>query len=351
MATATRDEHVGWIRQQAEVCRSLDSPLWGAAFDHLADDTAAGGVTWQMLRQRPASRFGDALPLRLLGFAHRMALTGRAPALAAVLPSCGGIADTATACHEVLQLLKDRPGDFLAALEGPPQTNEVGRAAGLVLGLLWSSSRFGHPLRLREMGCSGGLNLQMDGFRYYQGESAMGPHDSPVQLGDVWDRPPRFTRLDIVDRAGCDPAPVDVGTDNGATWLRSFVWPDQTHRFSRLNGAIELARRSPPRIEQTFDTALWLANELVAPAAGRTTVVYHSIVWQYIDKPARADITAVLAEAGRQATLESPVVWLQFEPDQMNRAQVAVTLRAWPGDVYVRIASADFHGRWVKTAS
>jgi hypothetical protein len=343
------DEQVGWFNQQGNACRALGSPLWGAALEALGRDVEAHGVVESVMRQRPL-RFGDAAPIRLVGLAHRLALSGHAPALAAMLPSCGGQApaDLAAVGAEVVALVGERADEFVAALDQPPQTNEVARAGGLVLGLLWAQRVFGHPLRLREVGCSGGLNLQMARFRYSHGGSAVGPADSPVGLNDLWDSDPRFVPLHVVDTAGCDPAPVDVSTDAGALWLRSFVWPDQTARFARLDGAISLARAFPSRLDRTPDTAAWLEQELEAPPALLTTVVFHSIVWQYIDKADRVLIASTIDAAGSRATAERPLVWLQFEPDMADRSQVAVTLRAWPGDVSVRLASADFHGRWVR---
>ena len=159
----------------------------------------------------------------------------------------------------------------------------------------------------------------------------MGPPESPVKLHDLWDRAPKMADLSVTDRAGCDPAPVDVMTAAGALWLQSFVWPDQTARFDRLNGAIEVAGRLPARIERTDDTVAWLSRELADPPRCTTTIVYHSIVWQYIDKPERERIAKLLADSGRRATPAAPFVWLQFEPDHLNRGLVSITLRAVAG--------------------
>jgi hypothetical protein len=340
-------EYAGWFRQQSLSCHELGSPLWAAALDRLADDVDDDGPTWRVLQTREM-RFGDAGPLRLIGLAHRMALSGEAPTLAAVLPSCGGIANDSVAAAEVLELITAHPERFATALHQAPQTNEVARAAGLVLGLLWAQRVFGHPLRLREIGCSGGLNLQLARFRYIQGAMAIGPFDSPVNIDGLWEGDPALEPVDVVDRAGCDPAPVDVSTDAGALWLKSFVWPDQLARLERLDGAIALARSWPSRLDRTPNTAAWLGRELEAPPALGTTVVFHSIVWQYIDKPDRAHITDTIESAGSRASADRPLVWLQFEPDLAQRGRVAVTLRAWPGDVHVRLGTADFHGRWVR---
>ncbi len=344
------DEIAGWFERQAQSCQELGSSLWAGVLPAMAQNVRSHGVIWEILETRPANRFGDAAPLRLLGQAHRMALAGEAPELAAVLPSCGGQSSLGHPPQLILDLMAEQPDQFAAALTKPPQTNEVARAAGLIAGLLAVSQRYRQALRLCEVGCSGGLNLRMDHFRYQSNGHAMGPTASPVQLIDLWDLDPGFQpgAIAIVDRAGCDPDPVDVLTSDGARWLESFVWPDQAARRQRLRGAIELAARVPAAIEQSHDTAGWLRQQLDQPTPGVTTVVYHSIVWQYIEKDQRAAITAEIVVAGTQATHDTPLVWMMFEPDSADRSQVAVTLRMWPGDVSIRLASADFHGRWVK---
>ena len=54
----------------------------------------------------------------------------------------------------------------------------------------------------------------------------------------------------IVERRGCDIAPIDVGGADGETTVLSYVWPDQGARLARLRGAIEVARRVPARLER-----------------------------------------------------------------------------------------------------
>ena len=51
-------------------------------------------------------------------------------------------------------------------LDQPPQTNEVGRSAELIGGLLLFDREFGLPVRLFEIGTSAGLNLRAEHYRY-----------------------------------------------------------------------------------------------------------------------------------------------------------------------------------------
>ena len=70
----------------------------------------------------------------------------------------------------------DHADQLRAALDQPPQTNEVGRAAALIGGLLILTHRFALPIRLFEIGCSAGLNLRADYFRFrYPGGNGVRP--------------------------------------------------------------------------------------------------------------------------------------------------------------------------------
>ena len=131
----------------------------------------------------------------------------------------------------------------------PPQTNEVGRAAALIGGLLHLvADNDDRPLRLVEIGASAGLNLRADRFRVELADGrSVGPAGSPVVLRDPWQGPlpPLRPRLVVVERLGCDVAPLDPATTEGRLRLTSYVWPDQLERLDRLRGALQLAARGP----------------------------------------------------------------------------------------------------------
>jgi hypothetical protein len=227
------------------------------------------------------------------------------------------------------------------------QTNEVGRSAALA-GALLQVARRGLPLRLLEVGASAGLNLRWDHFRYEAGERAFGDPASPVRFVDPWagDAPDLRGPVEVVERRGCDRAPIDATTAEGRVTLRSFVWPDLTERFHRLDGAIEVARTVPATVDRA-DGPTWTADQLAHSAPGRTTVVMHSIVLQYLPKERRRALTGALAAAGRRATEDAPLAWVRMEPGR-DGAEVRVT--TWPGGEERLVAVSGYHGppiRWL----
>ncbi len=300
------------FREQALGCLHLGSPMYGELLARLADDLEGGGPTVGVLREHEADPGPSALALRLAGSLHRLVLDGRAPELAAYYPTVGGVW-AAEGCDAVVAFLAARGEEVRPLLDRPPQTNEVGRAAALVGGLLRLTARWPLPVRLWEIGASGGLNLQADRFRFSGDAGSWGDGDSPVVLEDAWTGvpPPVGADLRVVERGGCDLSPVDVTTHDGALTLTAYVWPDMTARHQRLAGAIALARNDPVRIDR-LDAAAYVERLDLRP--GHLTVLWHSVMWQYVPAPQRARVTARLAQLGRAASHDAPLVHLYAEP-------------------------------------
>lgn len=332
----------GRLRWQAEWCGLLGSPLYEHLLAAAADDFDAGGPVREVLADRGDDPAGSALALRLTGAVHRLVLSGRAPALAAHYPSAGGRAGREGTWEPFRDTLEAHTAEVRALLDRPVQTNEVGRAAALVGGFLEVARRTGLPLAILEIGTSAGLNLRWDHFRYEARGKTWGPKDSPVRLCTFEAPPaPRFdVRARVVERRGCDAHPVDPTTEDGRLTLMSYVWPDQTARFRALTGALRVARRVPALVERA-QASEWLERELTTPRPGSATVVFHSIVWQYLSEGDRARIASSLEDAGGRASNESPVAWLRMEP---GKDQAAVHLTLWPGGDAELLAEAGYHG-------
>jgi hypothetical protein len=326
---------------QAAACADSGSPLYGRVLDAVVEDLRAGGVSARLLGGRTDDPFGSALALRFLGAVHRIVLDGRAPALAAHYPSAGGQEgpDLATT---FLATLEEHEPEISVRLEDGVQTNEVGRSAVLVGGYATIRHRTALPLRILEVGASAGLNLRWDHFAYDTGRGVCGDPDSPVRFAGVWegdppDLPPRF---DVTERRGCDRNPLDATTPEGRLTLMSYLWPDQTERFARLEGAIEVARRVPASIDRA-DADVWVADRLTLPLPGVATVVVHSIVLQYLPKDARARFRDAIHAAGQRASGGSPLAWLRMEP---AGARAELRLTTWPRGEDRVLATAGYHG-------
>ena len=80
----------------------------------------------------------------------------------------------------------------------------------------------------------------------------------------------------------------------------------------------------------------------------KPTLVFQSIMWQYVATGARWNITRAIETVGERASAAAPLVRVSFEPDEFRRDRVAVHARRWPGGSRTLLAHADFHGRWVQ---
>lgn len=334
------DELLG---HQRAGCARLGSQLYADVLDAVIADVAAGGICAAVLGPHRDEPFATALPLRFLGAVHRLVLEGRAPALAAHYPSAGGTPGPSLIADFLATVIELRP-DVEARIGDGVQTNEVGRSAALAPGYVEVARRSGLPLRVLEVGTSGGLNLRWDRYWYDTGETTLGDPDSPVRFVGAWQPAggalPEFGPVEVVERAGCDRNPLDVGTDDGRLTLRAYLWPDQVERRARLEAAFSVAAAVPATVERA-DLGDWLTSRLADPVPGVATVVVHSIVWQYVPPTSRDRMREALGRAGDAATPDAPVAWLRMEP-----AGTVADLRLtwWPGGDETVLGTTEYHG-------
>ena len=328
------DRRVEHFRTQAAACLALGSPLYADLIDRLADDLESGGPTHEVLVGHKSATGPSALALRLMGAVHRIVLEGEAPALAAYYPSVGGVADADAAWPALRDVLATDRSRLVPFLDQPPQTNEVGRSAALLGGLLHIAREFRLPIWLHEIGASAGLNLRADRYRYVADNAEWGSPDGPVVLDDAWHgpAPPTIAKLKIVDREGSDLAPIDPTTHDGRLRLLSYVWPDQTKRLARLRGALEIAERLPVTVRR--EDALSTVRRLTL-VPGYVTVLWHSVMWQYLPRADRTAINERLDALGTSATKRAVLARLTLEPQRRSPGsdhEFLVELQCWPGD-------------------
>ncbi len=310
-----------------------DSPrVYPCAVRAMADDWEAGGPVRELCAGYEHAPHGSVLQLRVLAGVFRLVLTGRADPLRRFYPCLGGTAEPAEIWPTMRTVITEHLDELRLALRTAPQTNEVGRSAALLLGLLDLVDASGRDrIRLLELGASGGLNLLIDRYAISGPGWSYGPMDSPLQLRDaVVGGVPAVRSFTIVDRGGCDLDPIDPASDDGRLLLTSFVWPDDVHRFERLEAAFTVVDQVGASPVDRAPAADWLAAQLAGPAEpGVLTVVWNSITQQYW--PA-AEITAVrelLQDHGDGGTLGQ--VSMEFRVDSGSKEYPELRTRFWSG--------------------
>ena len=330
--------------EQARFCASLGAPFTALLCETLGrqldrrTETGRRVLDWT---GEPGA-FGDALALRLCGGLHYLAMTERNSALAVVYPPAP-LPDPGRLWEVLGPMLAS--GKLLPWLDFAPQTNEVGRSAVLMSGLLAVADRFPLEMRLFELGASAGLNLILDRYRYNLGGLLIGRkiHPAPLFKPDWEGPPPPAAKVRIVDRAGVDLNPARLPDD--MMKLVAYVWPDQPDRALQLSEALLAAEPCPPAIDRG-DAADWLEDSLaLEPERGLVRVVMHSVAFQYFGADSRERIAARLEASGERASAAAPLAWLRFEKVP-GEDRYSLRLRTWPGGEKL-LAWAHPHGRSV----
>lgn len=328
------------FRYQITDCRELGSPFTASVLQILLENIEAGGSLATTLADWQGDPRADALAIRLAGALHALVLSGTQPQLARCYP--GGDQEDPVALRAAIASVLDQEQLHIARyLAHPPQTNETLRSAVLLGGFIMAAQEFALPLRLLEIGASAGLNTIWDKYRYRLGKTMFGPADSPVLLETDWHGDlPELQMPQIVSRAACDQSPIDLKDPAQCLRLRSFVWADQRARLARLDKAISLALAENVQVEKANATE-WLARRLAMPAGDAVTVIYHSVMWQYLLPATRQRLRDVMQRAGQGR----PLAWLRFEPESSSEA-FALRLTLWRDGVSTErlIATGHPHG-------
>lgn len=330
------------FREQAGHCARLGSPFMELLLTTLADNWHSGLPLAPRLDawQGDIGPTGASLPLRLAGGLHALVLSGQDNALAAQYPP-----NTPTSgLWPAVEAAMFNNADFFEAwMDNAPQTNEVRRAAALIAVGQMLAARYDMPLRLSELGASGGLNLMWDKFALTLPEAHYGPADARITLTPDWSGPlPPPATPSVSERRGVDLNPLDPNTPDDALRLLAYLWPDQPERLARTRAAIAL---NDVHLDKA-DAVDWLESRLAAPQEGTLHLVYSTIAWQYFPTDAQARGTAFLEAAGARATPTAPLAWFAMESDGAADG-AALSLRLWPGDHSIALGRVDFHGRWL----
>jgi hypothetical protein len=147
---------------QVDYCVANDAPITAAILAAIADSVSADTATGAKILGWSGHPMFDALPLRITGGVHHLWRKGLVPELAGLFDGSGKAVSNADAMRAVFA---KHDVVLFPWLDGPPQTNEPGRSATLMTGLLEIVARHGPKLEILEIGSSAGLNLLIDRYR------------------------------------------------------------------------------------------------------------------------------------------------------------------------------------------
>lgn len=323
------------------------SPLYERLARGVTTDSDLLGIAAEAPDSQPA-------PNLLFAAVHMLLLEGREHRLAAFYPTCTDDpldpveTDPLTEFRAFCLANETRIRQLVT--ERRVQTNDVGRSA-----VLYPS--FGHlvesgatePLALVELGCSAGLNLYWDRFRYdFEGYGTVGAPDSRVQIdsavrGSI-DPPLPETSPAIDHRVGIDVNPLDVTQSDDVAWLQALVIPDQLWRHERLQAAIGLARQDPPELIEG-DMVQEVAAVLSSVPAEQTRCVFSTHTLYQVSDTDRRELRDELREHSHQR----PIHWLSGDPTMETDYQAYRYCRLEDGDAEeARLAEFKSYGEWVR---
>ena len=94
--------------------------------------------------------------------------------------------------------------------------------------------------------------------------------------------------------------PVDIGEAEARRALEAWVWGICPNAARGLSGFV-IADKAPPQLVRA-DAAGWVAAQIMNRPRGQVTVLYHSLVWPYLDVSQRMAIESSFAQAGETVT-------------------------------------------------
>ena len=343
---ATESEIRAAFASQAYWADKLGSPFTGLVCKLLGERLDAGTPVGAKVLGWPGDPdpLADNLPLRLAGSLHALVMNGSAPALAALYPP-NPAPDQQALWQAIAATMAAHPDDLIRRLAVAPQTNEVGRSAAIMTGLMTIAAQYPLPFELYELGCSAGLNLNLARFSYDLGGVTAGVADSPVRIAPRWQGPPPpDAPVEILSARGVDISPLNIEDPAERERLIAYVWPEQAERLARVRAAIGLALEHRPRIDRD-DAAAWTEEVLsLEPKPGVTRVLYHTIAYQYFPAGVQARIRAHAAKVGERASAEAPFAWLRMEADPEYDQKPSIRLTLWPGGTERVLGTCHPHG-------
>jgi hypothetical protein len=358
----------------AEQDAFLDDPLYVAI-----TATVARRADWAaLLAAAPATQ---RLPMLWLAALQDRVLAcvdaGERPPLADYFASAGGARAPDAELPGHLEAFIDRERATLthAIATRSTQTNEIGRSAVLwpvLKSLVQHTGR--RRIALLDVGCSAGLNLGVDRWRYRYVDDATGatiattPPSRDARAPEIacrvlaGARPGPAVEPEIVTRQGIDLKPIDIDDAGEVRWLRACLWPHDAERRARFDSAVAIARTQHWPLAATVDAAASIVAWRSGLPDDVLPVVFNSWVLSYFDAALlRRHVDGLLdlvAHGGiAWISAENPTLSRTWWPDKpASAADARPNATSWTvgrpdgrgGIAWALAATSHAHGRWMQ---
>ncbi|MGE0388356.1 MAG: DUF2332 domain-containing protein [Gammaproteobacteria bacterium] len=260
----------------ADSFASFGTPLFAALSRAAADDDALRAIAEHATPGQPIAYL-------FLCAAQYLLLRNPQEPLAQYFPSTSPGPLPLTQAYPVFREFCLRYADELKRIVSTRtlQTTAPERCGILVPALHHVHGRTGAPLNLIEIGCSAGLLLLFDRYRYEIGSTHLGDAGAQVFIKpEIRGREPRGVQLPpVASRRGVDLSPVDPGDADARLWLRALTFPDWESHHRNLGGALALRAQIP--LDITRGDALAVLPGMVAAAAEPLCLFHSYCIYQW----------------------------------------------------------------------
>ena len=319
-------EHVAAAFDAGEaIYRRQGSPLYAAL--------SRAAVRDECVIELASHGMGAAAPVHLFTSVHFMLLGGVSDPLARFFPTLApDPAPPEEAWGDFRRFCDEHHEELRRLLASRPvQMTYVERSRTLLPPMCLVADEAGEPLNIIEIGCSAGVLLTFDHYRYELREGeCVGPADAPFLLKGELTGGPSLRMPRIASRTGIDLNIIDTQSQEDRRWMLATCFPELRAEQARLAQAMDIVAQSDIR---------WLegdALELIEDALAHTpdpVCVYHSACLFYWPEEAKTALDRRLREASRTR----PVHRIGIEP--------SARFNAWQSGQGGAVQSGDFPSR------
>jgi hypothetical protein len=295
------------------------------------------------------ARTGQLPPNLLLASVHYLLLRDPGHELAAWYPSLGEGAATGDPGPAFTDFCLGRREEIARLMRHRlVQSNVVKRSAALRVGMAAVAAMTTEPVTLIEVGCSAGVHLRFDDYRYELAGRTWGRASSRVVVSTAWregEAPADLDRLPVIaDRLGIDLDPIDATDPGDRLWLRALIWPENTAQAALQDEALRVVADDPPR---TFagDVVDVLPEVVARVPRGTPVIVFHSATRLHVPVDRRKAFDAAIAGVAAGHELFHLSYELSYEAPE-DFEGFALELRRGDGRTH-RLAVGDGHGEWM----